>query len=366
MQHSAQKRGQGRLPDAAAQESRGVADAEQRDQQVRSEGTAIVGPAVGELALRQCPAPFVRVQLRGVGGEPLEVQAGELGAQGADEGTLVDLAAVPQHDDGAPEMAQELPEKAAHLRRMEVLVVELEVEAEALAPRADRQAGDDRDAVVALPVAEQGSLAGGGPGPAHAGDEQEPGLVYEDEVGAQPRGVFFTRGHSARFHRAMAASSRSRARRSGFCGVQPRAWRSRPTWSGWYWMPKWRSITSATRAVVHRSVRYPWASDPRRSRRTRCCRWCLVSFGGRPGETPTRKPRSPRRRTASRQRITELAAQCSHRATAWSEWPSCTSVKATRRRASSTAADPRGRMVAALLVGQRGQPLLLHYLCRSQ
>src|SRR5574341_188726 len=352
MQHSAQKRGQGRLPDAAAQESRGVADAEQRDQQVRSEGTAIVGPAVGELALRQCPDPFVRVQLRGVGGEPLEVQAGELGAQGADEGALVDLAAVPQHDDVAPEVAQELPEKATDLSRMDVLVVELEVEAEALPPRADRQARDDRDAVVALPVAQEWGPADRGPGPAHAGDEQEPGLVYEDEVGAQPRGVFFPRGHSSRFHRAMAVSSRWRARRSGFCGVQPRAWRRRPTWSGGYRTPKCRSITSATRAVVHRSVRYPWASDPLRSSRPRCCRWDLVSFGGRPGEAPTRKARSPRRRTASRQRITELAAQRSHRATAWSEWPSFTSVRATRRRASSTAADPRGRMMAALLLEQ--------------
>jgi hypothetical protein len=35
-------------------------------------------------------------------------------------------------------------------------------------------------------------------------------------MGRQPPGVFFTRAHRSRFHRSMASSSRSRARRSGF------------------------------------------------------------------------------------------------------------------------------------------------------
>jgi hypothetical protein len=35
-------------------------------------------------------------------------------------------------------------------------------------------------------------------------------------VGAQPRSVFFTRGHSFRFQRSIASSFRSTARFSGF------------------------------------------------------------------------------------------------------------------------------------------------------
>ena len=77
------------MRDAAAQESRGAADAEQRDEQLRPEGAAIVRAAVGEPALRQRPDALVRVQLGGVGREPLEVQTGELGAQGADERAFV-------------------------------------------------------------------------------------------------------------------------------------------------------------------------------------------------------------------------------------------------------------------------------------
>jgi hypothetical protein len=40
-------------------------------------------------------------------------------------------------------------------------------------------------------------------------------------VGCQPCGVFFTRGHSDRFHSVMAASFRSTARRSGFWWLHP-------------------------------------------------------------------------------------------------------------------------------------------------
>jgi hypothetical protein len=47
-------------------------------------------------------------------------------------------------------------------------------------------------------------------------------------VGAQPCGVFFTRGQSFRFQRSMAPSSRSKARPSGFWGDQLIRCRSLP------------------------------------------------------------------------------------------------------------------------------------------
>ena len=43
-----------------------------------------------------------------------------------------------------------------------------------------------------------------------------PVLVDEDEVGPQPCSVFFTRGQSRRIHCSIRASSRSKARDSGF------------------------------------------------------------------------------------------------------------------------------------------------------
>jgi hypothetical protein len=48
-------------------------------------------------------------------------------------------------------------------------------------------------------------------------------------VRTQPRGVFFTRGQTVRFHSAIACSLRSAARRSGFWWLQPNWCRSLPT-----------------------------------------------------------------------------------------------------------------------------------------
>jgi hypothetical protein len=45
------------------------------------------------------------------------------------------------------------------------------------------------------------------------------------------RCVFFTCGQRVRFQRSMRSSSRSNARRSGFCGLNPSWCSSRPTWS---------------------------------------------------------------------------------------------------------------------------------------
>jgi len=112
----------------------------------------------------------------------------------------------------------------------DVVMVPLVVEAEALTDGADRETGNDRDAIAAMPVAQQRRVAARRPGAEHGGREHETGFVYEDEVGPQPNGVCFTRGQAFRFQRAIAGSSRSRARRSGFWQVQPHWAKSRLTW----------------------------------------------------------------------------------------------------------------------------------------
>jgi hypothetical protein len=118
-------------------------------------------------------------------------------------------------------MAQERPEKGAHVWRSNMVVVDVETEAAVPMLGTEGEAREDGQAIMALPVPEQGRLAARRSGPPHRRDQEEARFVDEDEVGAQPRGVFFTRAQSRCFHRAMAASSRWSARRSGFCGVQP-------------------------------------------------------------------------------------------------------------------------------------------------
>jgi len=77
-----------------------------------------------------------------------------------------------------------------------------------------------------MPVARR--LTAEGPRPPQGWDQQETAFVDEDEMGPQVLGPFFIRGHSSRFQRAIPASSRSSARRSGFWQLKPRPWSNRP------------------------------------------------------------------------------------------------------------------------------------------
>src|SRR5580658_9958892 len=72
--------------------------------------------------------------------------------------------------------------------------------------------------------------------------------------------------------------------------------------------------------------------------------WLRVSFLGRPGEKPTRRESAPRRRQSLRQRITELAAQWTRRATSFRDKSSSNSFSARLRRSESKSADPFGRI----------------------
>src|SRR5205809_6429851 len=72
--------------------------------------------------------------------------------------------------------------------------------------------------------------------------------------------------------------------------------------------------------------------------------WLRVSIRGRPGENPTWRESAPRRRHSFRQRITELAAQWTRRATSFKDRSSSNSFSARLRRSESSSAEPFGRI----------------------
>jgi hypothetical protein len=76
------------------------------------------------------------------------------------------------------------------------------------------------------------------------------------------------RGQSTFTHRWIAASSRSRARRSGFWGLQPSLRSTRPIWSTWYRTPNSRRTMAGTRGHVQSGVVNPAASAPRSNTRS--------------------------------------------------------------------------------------------------
>lgn len=221
MQHLRHTQREVGVGDAGPQQVRRVAEPGEGGHDLRHQVGHGVRSAVRQLGFGVPPHPLVRIQLRPGAGERLQPQPWAAPQDRAEQRSAMNRAGVPEDDDRAPEMAQELAEKGADIGRPDIGTVELEVEAALPSPGAEREGRNNGQAIVALPVAEERRLAPRGPRPSDRGDQEEPGFVDEDEVGAQPRGVFFTRGQSCCFHRAIAASSRWSARRSGFCGVQP-------------------------------------------------------------------------------------------------------------------------------------------------
>lgn len=114
------------------------------------------------------------------------------------------------------DVAEEVPQEDDHGLALDVVGVEVAVQDTMASPGTDGDAGDRGDPVVTQAVADHGRLADGAPGLVDRRNQEEAGFVDKDEVGCQPRGVFFTAGQTVRFQCAMAASSRSSARRSGF------------------------------------------------------------------------------------------------------------------------------------------------------
>lgn len=217
------------MGDARAEPPRGAAQARERGGEGVQQRPLIIGATVRQLRLRARPHAFVGVEFRGIRREVLEAQARLALEKGPDDRPAMDLAVVPEHHHRAAQVPQQMAEEVARIGGADVGAVEPEVESAPVPARTERQPGDHGHAVVALPVVEERRLPARRPRPPHRRDQEEARFVDEDEVGTQPRGVFFTRGQSRVFQRVMAASSRCNARRSGFCAVQPRRWRSRPT-----------------------------------------------------------------------------------------------------------------------------------------
>lgn len=130
--------------------------------------------------------------------------------------TLVGIRIVKECNHVTAQVAQQVAQELAYLDLADVLTMKPVVQAEVLANRAHRYSGDDRDLVPLVPIPNDRRLAPRCPSAQHSRDQEEAGFVDEDEIGAQPPGVFFTRGHSSSFHLSISSSSRSMARCSGF------------------------------------------------------------------------------------------------------------------------------------------------------
>lgn len=207
----------------------GLLKAADRPAQVLTQAGEVVGPTVREGVVQIVPHELVGIEVGGVSGKPLDSEPEMPLEEGLDLGTIVDGPSVPQQDDGTGDMAQEMLEEPDDLLHGEVFLVELHVQSHPAPTRRHRERGDDRDLIPLVVVTQDRSLPDRGPGLPQIGDEEETALVEEGEMGAQPPGLFSTAGHLCRFQRSILTSSRSTARRSGFCQLQFMDRKSGPT-----------------------------------------------------------------------------------------------------------------------------------------
>lgn len=189
----------------------------------------IVSLAIREPLFGQLPDSLVGVELRCIGRKALQVNPLGASAEFAHELTAMGISAVPQDEDVAADLAKQLSEEVAGLELSDVLGVKLKVKVQSLAMRGNRDPRDDGDPVAPIDVMNRGGLADGRPGAGDRRSQLEARFVGEDEVGAQPFGVFFTRGQSSRMKRRISVLLRSSAFFCGFWWLHPKACRNLPT-----------------------------------------------------------------------------------------------------------------------------------------
>ena len=229
MQLSMQKGGQIGLADTATQHTLRGAGFSQAREQVAAQLRDVVRPTVGQRMLGRMPKGLDGIEFRCIGREALQMQSGILTTEVMQSLAAVDRRPIPDQHDMPPQMLEQVPEEVLYLVGGDVLGVEPEVEPQSLAPGADRQATDHRDAGVVVAVTDHRGLAHRCPGAPDSGGQHEAGFVGEDDMRTQPRSVFFTLGQSLRFHSSMRASSRSSAWRSGFWQLKPKSCSRRAT-----------------------------------------------------------------------------------------------------------------------------------------
>lgn len=182
------------------------------------------------IVLEVAPQVFDRIELGCIGRQEDGSDMGVGSQEGLDDAGTVCLQPIPDQDPWRVQLTVELAEERADGDGVEIgMRVEPEIKLHSIARWRHTQRGNDRDLLVRpRTLFEDRCDAARMPGTSYQRRHQQARFVDEHEISSQARGVFFTRGQSLLAHRLIAASSRSTARRVGFCGLHPMPRSSRP------------------------------------------------------------------------------------------------------------------------------------------
>jgi len=192
----------------------------------------IVGGEVGQVSgVEMSPQVLHGIELRGVRRQQIGAHAVAVAHEPSGDG-LADVGAqsIPDQGNRDAQGPAQLHEECEDRVAVEIGIGQKpKVSAYPAALGRDHQGTDHRDLAPRTAALHQhGGAAAGRPSAAHERRHQEPRFVDEDDRRAAAGGVFFTRGQTSFTQRRIARSSRSKARRAGFCGVQSKSCSSRP------------------------------------------------------------------------------------------------------------------------------------------
>src|SRR3984893_2594348 len=163
-----------------------------------------------------------------VGGQALQFESGPLtGDPVLDQATAVSGKAVPDDQQPAREMAQEMSQKLDHLGTANGSWKEAEIETP------PRYPGHRREQLPVEMILQHWGLSARRPRAPAVRSLAQPALVDEDDGLARPGGFFLSWGQRYCFQRWMASSSRSSARPARCWQLQPNCPSRRQTCAGW-------------------------------------------------------------------------------------------------------------------------------------
>jgi len=136
------------------------------------------------------PDGLDRVELGGIGGQPLDDDPRMLGQPRRDAARPVRAVPIPDESEAVGQVAAQLLEEPEDLAAPDVVAMQGPVEAKPAAARGDRERADRREAIPPIPLAEHWGLAPGRPRPATDRLEHEATLVNEHQGPTGAAGVF--------------------------------------------------------------------------------------------------------------------------------------------------------------------------------
>lgn len=180
--------------------------------------------------LEMGPSGFDGVEFGRVGRQEFDVKVARPAEHPHHRPASMHVESIPHEDDRALDLTLQVSDELSQPFPADVSIgPDREVERDSTALRRNRQRSDDRSLLsVTSGLRKDRGLAAWRPRPAYERREEKPALIQEDDVRVQSPRFFLMRGQSTLTQRRMASSSRSRAWRSGFWGLQPNDRRSRP------------------------------------------------------------------------------------------------------------------------------------------